>query len=192
MHVSLLNRDVEMLEMAMNAENPDKTAISRYLKRIEQKYATVEEDSKNYMNKLEGENEELEIELYEMDKLLNTISDMKFNAEFILGEAEKTPPTPPAGIAGNQTTDVTLDLMARLQADVSAASRERRSLLPSIQLPKFDGNIEKYEEFIESYEAIIQNHPGIEDVEKFIFLKNHLQPRSPAADLLAGFATTSA
>ena len=82
--------------------------------------------------------------------------------------------------------------MARLQADVSAPSKERKSLLPSIQLPKFDGNIEKYEEFIESYEAIIQNHPGIEDVEKFIFLKNHLQPRSPAADLLAGFATTSA
>ena len=178
-HVSLLNRDVEMLEMAFNAEHPDKIAISRYLKRIDQKYSTVEDDSKNYMNKLGGENEELEIELHEMDKLLNTISDIKFKAEMMLGEGEKTPPTP-AGSAENQATDATLGLMARLQADVSAASRERKSLLPSIQLPKFDGNIEKYEEFIESYEAIIQNHPGIEDVEKFIFLKNHLQPNSPA------------
>ena len=51
-HVSLLNRDMEMLEMALNAENPDKSTISRYLKRIDQKYATVEDDSKNYMNKL--------------------------------------------------------------------------------------------------------------------------------------------
>ena len=43
---------------------------------------------------------------------------------------------------------------------------------------------------MDSFYAIIQNHPGVEDVEKFIFLKNHLEP--PASDLLQGFSTTNA
>ena len=70
----------------------------------------------------------------------------------------------------------------------SVASRQR-SLLPNIQLPRFDGSIEKYEEFMDSFEAVIRNNPNIEDVEKFIFLKAHLD--SPASDLLEGFSTTN-
>ena len=42
---------------------------------------------------------------------------------------------------------------------------------------------------MDSFEAVIRNNPNIEDVEKFIFLKAHLD--SPASDLLEGFSTTN-
>ena len=187
-HVSTLNRALEALEVVLHEETPAEHVVNQHLEIVETKYSSVVTASDNYMNKLSGENPELIQEIEDMDKLQTEIIRVKHNAKLRLKEKE-VPGT--NSNAENQATDATLGLMARLQADISAAGKERKSLLPSIELPKFDGNIERYEEFIESYEAIIQNHPGIEDVEKFIFLKNHLESRSPAANLLAGFSTTN-
>ena len=188
-HLSMLNRALEAFEVVLNEEAPAEYIINQHLELIEKKYSTVMTASENFMNKLSGENPEFVKEIEDMDKLQNEIIRIKHNGKQRLQQKEVQTAT---GTTDNQALSATLELIGKIQADNADGKRERKSLLPTIQLPKFSGNIEKYEEFIESYEAVIQNHPGIEDVEKFIFLKNHLEPRSPAADLLAGFATTSA
>ena len=121
---------------------------------------------------------DLEKEINDMDALAEQVIDIKFRAEQLL---DRNLPKP------NETLNATLGLIDKLKEE-SAASRQR-SLLPNIQLPRSDGSIEKYEEFMDSFEAIIRNNPNIEDVEKFIFLKSHLD--SPASDLLEGFSTTN-
>ena len=112
-HVVLLDRALESLEQVLNAETPDKRSISLYLKKIEEKYTLVQNGSDAYMNKLGADNEDLEREIHAMDKLQDKILEVRFNAETILKEKE-VPATPAAGIAENQTTDVTLELMGEV------------------------------------------------------------------------------
>ena len=128
-HVSMLNRELEALEVVLHEETPPEHVINQHLEMIESQYSTVVTASDNFMNKLSGENPELLQEIEEMYKLKKEIVRVKHDAKTRLKEKE-VPAT--AGTTDNQTTNVTLGLMEKLQADVSAASRERKSLLPSI------------------------------------------------------------
>ena len=178
---------------------------------VDEKYQKVVSDSEKLQDALaeeEAGDGDIEKEINDMDALEDRVITAKYEAEVVLGKTSSAKPSTDQDTLNatmglleqlkldrekpdNEALNATLNLIQRIQSDSEAAKKERKSLLPTIELPKFDGNIEKYEEFIDSYEAIIQNHPGIEDVEKFIFLKNHLEIGSPASNLLAGFSTTS-
>lgn len=205
-HLTHLSRAINSLETTIQAENPAAHQIAKYVKMVDEKYAKVVSDSEKLQDAI-TEVADLEKEIDDMDTLEDRVIDIKLRAE---GRLElETPPTPPDTDALNATLglieqlkldrekpenealNATLRLIEKINLDSAAEKKERKSLLPTIELPKFDGNLEKYEEFIDSFDAIIQNHPGIEDVEKFIFLKKHLEIDSPASNLLAGFSTTS-
>ena len=178
-HLSHLNRARNSLGDVIRAEVIDDNAIKKYINMVDEKHAKVIADSQNLQDAYTDEQlDHLEKEINDMDALAEQVIDIKFRAEQLL---DRNLPKP------NETLNATLGLIDKLKEE-SAASRQR-SLLPNIQLPRFDGSIEKYEEFMDSFEAVIRNNPNIEDVEKFIFLKAHLD--SPASDLLEGFSTTN-
>ncbi|XP_057305140.1 uncharacterized protein LOC130642082 [Hydractinia symbiolongicarpus] len=61
--------------------------------------------------------------------------------------------------------------------------------LPKLELRKFDGDVLKWREFWDTYESTIHNNPGLQDVDKFKYLKCHLS--GPASDLIAGIDITN-
>ena len=112
-HLSMLNRALEAFEVVLHEENVAEHVINQHLEMVEMKYSSVVTASDSYMNKLSGENPEFVQEIEDMDKLQNEIIRVKHNAKLRLKEKE-VPATPAAGIAENQTTDVTLDLMGEV------------------------------------------------------------------------------
>ena len=201
-HLGHLSRAVNSLEAAMLEEPPVEMTVSKYLKMVDEKYTKVVADSEK-LQEVITDDEELAKEINDMDTLEDKVIEVKLRAETML-QVEKPSTDSLNATLGlieqlklerenpeNEALNATLALIEKITADNLAEKKERKSLLPTIELPKFDGNIEKYEEFMDSFNAIIQNHPGIEDVEKFIFLKKHLVENSPPDQLLAGFSTTS-
>ena len=178
-HLSHVSRVVNTLETRLTDDPPDRSSISKYLKMLEEKFAKVITDSENLQEVL-TDPADLETEINDIDQWEDKIIDIKHRATELLELIETKPQ------ANKDALNVTLGLMERLTED---HRNERKSLLPTIELPHFDGDLEKYEEFIDSFEAIVENHPGIQDVEKFIFLKLHLE--KDAKDLLEGFSTTN-
>ena len=181
-HLTHVSRVFNQLEAVLSEDEPDISKMKKYLKMLDEKYAKVLKDSEDLQEELTEPNE-IEKEINDMDTLEDKIINVKHKAEEFLEDKDV------AGIKGNDALNATLTLIDKMQRDSSTQKRERTSLIPAIELPRFDGSIDKYEEFIDSFEAIIQNHPDIEDVERFIFLKRHLDP--PASDLLEGFSTTN-
>ena len=47
--------------------------------------------------------------------------------------------------------------------------------LPNLELPKFDGNILKLQEFWDSFEASIDKNPNLQPVDKFNYLRAELE-----------------
>ena len=162
---------------------------------------------------------DIEKEIEDMEELENKVIETKHRAEEVLKqlkkESEKTPSLDESNVSENadvlnatlglieklkkdsesarekfssQTLDATLKLIEKIKEE-SNICRER-SLMPSLNIPRFDGNIEKYEEFIDAFKAVIQKYDHVDNVEKFNLLRTHLDP--PASELLEGFRTTNA
>ena len=217
-HLTHLSRAINSLETHLDQETPDESNVSKYLKMVDEKYGKVVIDSDKLQDAL-TETDDLEKEIDDMDALEDRVIDIKHRAGELLEKSremklklEKTEKAEKGedsdalnatlGLIEKLkedsessrekfTTDAlnaTLSLIEKLKED-SKASRER-ALLPTLSIPRFDGNIEKYEEFIDSFDAVIQKYSHVEDVEKFIFLKTHLD--KPASELLEGFSTTNA
>ena len=62
--------------------------------------------------------------------------------------------------------------------------------LPTLELPKFDGDISKWETFWDSFRSTVDENETLSDVDKFSYLKSFLS--KSAADALEGYAVTSA
>ena len=178
-HLTHLNRARNKLDGILRETTIDENGIKKYMNMIDEKYAKVLADSEKLQDAYTDDQINLlEIEINDMDKLADEILDIKFRAEQLLIKKDTK----------KDALNETLGLIEKIKEESLINSRQR-SLLPTIQLPRFDGSIVKYEEFMDSFEAIVKNNPNIEDVEKFIFLKAHLDP--PASDLLEGFSTTN-
>ena len=62
--------------------------------------------------------------------------------------------------------------------------------LPKISLPKFNGNIMKYQEFMDLFTSTIHKSKGLSPVEKFSYLKDCLTDE--ALEAISGYHTTDA
>ena len=184
-HLGHLTRAINNLEEELrDAEGLDPTSISKYLESIDIKFKKVEEDSVN-LSKIIADEEEMEKEISDIDGLQDKVTDIKKRGEASLkGIVELKEDK---SKRENPTLNATLELVDKLRQD--AGPKSRNSHLPTMSLPRFDGNIEKYTEFMDSFEATIRNHPEVENVEKFILLKTHLD--APASSLLEGFSITN-
>ena len=214
-HLTHLSRAINSMETQLDEDTPDESNVAKYLKMVEEKYAKVVHDSEKLQDVL-SEEADLEKEIDEMDALENKVIDIQHRAGEILvlsrqrkqnlekaeksedsetlnatlGLIEKLKEDSEAarGNVTSQALNATLQLIEKLKTE-STISRER-SLLPCLSIPRFDGNIERYEEFIDAYESVVQRYDHVDNVEKFNLLKSHLDP--PASELLEGFRITNA
>ena len=62
--------------------------------------------------------------------------------------------------------------------------------LPRLEVRKFSGKLEEWQEFWDSFESAIHSNDSLSKVDKFSYLRGLL--REPARSAIAGFALTSA
>ena len=65
-----------------------------------------------------------------------------------------------------------------------------RVKLPKLEIRKFDGRVERWQEFWDSFSSSVDNNPDLSDVDKFSYLRGLLKDK--ARDSISGYALTSA
>ena len=72
----------------------------------------------------------------------------------------------------------------------SANSKTVRVKLPKLEVRKFSGKLEEWQEFWDSFESAIHSNDSLSNMDKFSYLRGLLL--EPARSAIAGFALTSA
>ena len=72
----------------------------------------------------------------------------------------------------------------------SANSKTVKVKLPKLEVRKFSGKLEEWQEFWDSFESAIHSNDSLSNVDKFFYLKGLLL--EPVRSAIAGFALTSA
>ena len=77
------------------------------------------------------------------------------------------------------------------QSDMSAGvSSQRKTVkLPSIEIPKFSGELTEWPTFLDLFEAVIDTCSDLDDVQKFTYLRGYLQ--GPALQAINGLTLTN-
>ena len=77
------------------------------------------------------------------------------------------------------------------QSDRSAGTSSRRKTvkLPSIDIPKFSGQLTEWPTFLDSLEAAIDTCSDLDDVQKFTYFRSYLQ--GPALQAINGLTLTN-
>ena len=71
----------------------------------------------------------------------------------------------------------------------SSATHRVRAKLPKLELKKFTGRPQDWQEFWDSYQSAIHDNEELSDVDKFSYLKYYLE--EPAKKVIAGFSLTA-
>ena len=133
-HLTHLNRARNKLDGILRETTIDENGIKKYMNMIDEKYAKVLADSEKLQDAYTDDQIDLlEIEINDMDRLADDILDIKFRAEQLLIKKDTK----------KDALNETLGLIEKIKEESLINSRQR-SLLPTIQLPRFDGSIEKY------------------------------------------------
>ena len=205
-HLMHINTAMNSLNEALVAENPDKKTINKYLEMVEQKYAIVVADSVKLQEVL-TEDDEITKEIDEMSVLEDKVIDLRCDAQHFLKEnADK------AGVAAASDNTLTLintlveglkednDRKKQIEDEIFQTQQRRARdhltpKLPDLPIEKFDGDLEKYQEFMDSFLATIDKNPKLEDVDKFRYLRMFLEDKREGdgpRSLIEGFSTTEA
>ena len=91
-------------------------------------------------------------------------------------------------ISLNPNAPVFVQSMNQNQSNISLSQSFHK--LPKISLPKFDGNIIKWQSFWDSFESAVHNNETLSNVQKFNYLKSQLQHE--AVDCIEGLQITNA
>ena len=210
-HLTHVKRAMNSLRGHLEEDEPDLKQVGKYLRMVEEKYSRVVSDSEKIQEVL-SDDEDITTEINSMDDLENQITELRYEAEYMLKEEANTSKqevndslnttleknttllntlieklNEDKSKQENENLNATLQLIEKLQQNSDA--KLRTSLLPTMTLPRFDGNIEKYTEFMDAYESVVHSHPEIDNVQKFWLLKTHLD--EPASNTLEGFRTTN-
>ena len=180
-HSGHLTRAINSLESEL-ADQVDPNGVSKYLESVNIKFQKVQEDS---MKLLEHYVEEADIdkEVTEVDDLENKVIDIKTRAQVALDEIKELKEEE------KRKKAKAVDLVPPPRED-----HPRTPKLPDLQIEKFSGDLEKYQEFIDAFTATIDHNPKLEDVDKFRYLRMYLddsQEGDGPKSLIAGFTTTS-
>ena len=159
------------------------TNVSKYLESMKIKFQKVEEDSGYLLDKY-TEQEDIDKEVAELDALQDKVTEAKTRAEEALelikemredekrskSEARFHPPPPP-------------------RDDTSRAPK-----LPDLKIEKFNGDLEKYEEFMDAFTSTIDKNTKLEEVDKFRYLRMYLEDKQEGdgpKSLIEGYSTTA-
>ena len=180
-HLGHLGRAIKSLEEALvNKDGVNPTTVTKYLESVNIKFQKVQEDSNNLLEEFTEQGEiDKEVEL--QDELQDKVIDVKTRAE------------------------ATLDMIKELKEDEKRKKSEaeknlprddcqRTPKLPDLQIQKFNGDLEHYQEFMDAFTSTIDKNKKLDEVDKFRYLRMYLEdvregdgPKS----LIEGFSTTA-
>ena len=160
-------RCANSLKEALESEDVDSSAVMKYKKSLHDKFQIIKEHSDTIQESIEDDDEMLR-EIDEVEKIYETYVELFTKAEFVLEEKVNK---------------------SRLTNSTMIESKHRINL-PVLSLKKFSGEYEEYQEFIDNFNASVHNSEDLEPVEKFTYLKAHLE--GDAAALVKGYSTTNA
>eukprot|EP00795_Rhopilema_esculentum_P008170 gene8170-biopygen9285 len=75
-----------------------------------------------------------------------------------------------------------------VESSASSATRKVRAKLPKLELKKFSGRPQDWQEFWDSYKSAVYENEEISKIDKFSYLKHYLE--EPAKKVIAGLALT--
>ena len=159
-------RCAKALKEALENEILDNSEIMKYKKSLHDKFITIKEHSENMQEGIDDDDEMLK-EIDEVEKIYETYVDLYTKAEFVLNEN-----------------------IANKSQNSTVSENKSRINLPVLTLKKFSGEYEEYQEFIDSFNASVHTNDDLEPVEKFTYLKAHLE--GDASSLIKGYSTTNA
>ena len=183
-HLSHVNRAMNSLSSALEEEPPDVKNIHKYLKMVIEKYDVILADSTK-MQQLLTDEAELTKEIEDLYELEERVIEVRCNAECFLqencGDAKVKEDT-----ALNDTLILVNTLVEPIDKDKREETDRRKQLeyeqlhsrqqnyltpkLPELKIEKFNGDIEKYQEFMDSFTATIDQNPKLEEIDKFRYL----------------------
>ena len=171
-HLLHVNTAMNSLNEALGDDDPSVQTVKRYLESVEQKYNVIVSDSAKIQDLL-TEDEEIAKEIDDMYILEERVIEVKCKAKhFLEGFQKEWNPTQQKRIPDHLTPK-----------------------LPDLRVEKFNGDLEKYQEFMDSFTATIDHNPKLEAVDKFrylrMFLEDKIEGDGPKS-LIEGFSTTAA
>ena len=96
--------------------------------------------------------------------------------------------------APNQQMQQQLQMPAQQQnlvySSASSSTPQTTAKLPKLEVKKFSGKIQEWQEFWDSFESAIDSNKSLSAVDKFAYLRSLIS--EPARSTIAGFALTSA
>ena len=181
-HLGHLGRAINSLEAALvSKDGVNPTTVTKYLESVNIKFQKVQEDSNNLLEEF-TEQEEIDKEVENLDELQDKVIDVKTRAE------------------------ATLDMIKELKEDEKRKKseaektlpreddRQRTPKLPDLQIQKFNGDLEQYQEFMDAFTSTIDKNKKLDDVDKFRYLRMYLEDAREGdgpKSLIEGFSTTA-
>ena len=183
-HASHLSKAITNLEAALNTDDIDPKNVSKYLESVEIKFQNVREDSINKIELL-TEQTDIEAEIADLDQLQEQVIDISTHAKTTLEMIKE--------IKEDENRKKLED--ARFQTDQSREPGHLTPKLPELRVERFNGDLEKYQEFMDSFTATIDKNPKLEAIDKFRYLRMFLEDNREGdgpKSLIEGFSTTAA
>ena len=93
-------------------------------------------------------------------------------------------------MSGSPPSPLNQNIVENGATSSSVNSKTVRVKLPRLEVRKFSGKLEEWQEFWDSFESTIHSNDSLSKVDKFSYLRSLLL--EPARSAIAGFALTSA
>ena len=163
-HLGHLTRALNSLENALDDdENINPNEVSKYLESVNIKFSKVEEDSEKLLE-LYAEQADIDREVEALDILQDKVIDIKIRANTVLDSVKEIK-------EDDRRKKVEAE---RPTAVISGDAKPTAPKLPDLQIEKFTGDLEKYQEFMDAFTATIDHNSKLEDVDKFRYLRMYL------------------
>ena len=186
-HMGHLGNAINSLQKELESDQGvDPINVTKYFESVRIKFNKVEEDSEKLLE-LYTEQADIDKEISDLDVLQDKVIDIKTRANAALEDIRE------------QKED---EKRQKYQEGAKDSDRHRdikptstTPKLPDLQIEKFTGDLEKYQEFMDAFTATIDHNPKLEDVDKFRYLRMYIDDSKDGdgpKSLIAGFSTTSA
>ena len=165
-------RCANSLREALEKDPIDYDEIKKYKKSLILKFEVIKKRSEEIQDLITDDDEALKKEMADIEEQCEIYVELDTRAESLIEENN-------------------IDKSQQIQHRNSTMNYPRQRInLPVLELKKFDGECEEYQEFIENFNTSVHNNEELEPVEKFTYLKALLTGDAEA--LVASYSTTQA
>ena len=165
-------------------DRADEGKLKHYEAELKERLGELKEADKLILDELMNKDDEeaIDKEVEDIGEYKEKISTTLYSIESALGELTIGPPS------GQEQSSEANDSLVSLSP--SQAEKRVNVRLPKLELKKFSGKINEFQEFWDSFESAIHDNESLSKVDKFKYLRSFLE--EPAKSVIAGMSVTDA